>query len=55
MAIGTYQQITEGGYTKDKDGKLTFTRCLVAGAFSGSMSALVSSPAYMVSNCCWRS
>lgn len=49
VSIGTYQTITEAGYTKDKNGNLTFLRCLVVGAFSGSVSALVSSPAYMVS------
>ena len=35
--------------TRDKEGNLSFARCIGAGAFSGCIGAFAASPMYMVS------
>lgn len=47
--LGSYQVFTNLQFTANKEGKIEFWRCLVAGAISGAIGAYLGSPAYMVS------
>lgn len=46
--LGVYQSLSNLGLTKDQGGNLSFSRSVLAGATSGVMGAVASSPAYMV-------
>ena len=46
--LGSYQVFTNLKLTANKEGKIEFWRCLVAGAISGAVGSFLGSPAYMV-------
>lgn len=46
--LGSYQVFTNLKLTANKEGKIEFWRCLVAGAISGAIGSFLGSPAYMV-------
>ena len=47
--LGSYQVFTNLKLTANKEGKIEFWRCLVAGAVSGAIGSFLGSPLYMVS------
>jgi len=48
IRLGTFQQITNAGLTKDDEGNLSLPKCLIGGAVSGCLGAFVASPSYML-------
>lgn len=46
---GTYSVLNDMKLTRDREGNLSFARCIGAGAFSGCIGAFAASPMYMVS------
>ena len=49
VRLGCYQCLTNWGFTTDADGKLSWPRCVMAGAVAGCFGAMVGSPTYMAS------
>ena len=48
LRLGCYQCFINMGFTKDKEGRTSTPRCVLAGAMSGCMGATLGSPVYMV-------
>lgn len=48
IRLGTYSVLKDMKVTHDRDGNLSFIRCIGAGAFSGCIGAFAASPMYMV-------
>ncbi|KAL3860903.1 hypothetical protein ACJMK2_007066 [Sinanodonta woodiana] len=46
--LGTYQGLINAGLTQDANGKVSFVRSVMAGAFAGCVGAFFGSPFYMV-------
>lgn len=48
IRLGTYETLTKNDFIVGSDGKISFMRCIVIGAFSGSIGSFFASPFYMV-------
>lgn len=47
--LSSYQIITNYGFTSGSDGRPVFLKCLLAGGFSGGLSAFLATPTMLVS------
>ena len=48
LRLGSYQIITNAGFTRNQNGSLHYGKCMLAGAVSGCIGAFFGSPMYMV-------
>ncbi|GCC45341.1 hypothetical protein chiPu_0029408, partial [Chiloscyllium punctatum] len=49
IRLGTYSVMEDAGYTSTEDGRVSGTRCTLAGALAGVTGAFLCSPIYLVS------
>jgi len=48
LRLGSYQILTNAGFTRNQNGSLHYGKCMLAGAMSGCTGAFFGSPMYMI-------